>query len=101
MTFGSLRDKHRRLTRAENRVDRLRAERDAEIVDLARKGHRYRDLAEAIGLSLAAIGKIASAGGIRRYKARDSGTSPPTLTGEDDHGTTTTGDTETGERPDD
>ena len=69
MTFGSLRDKQRRLTRAENRADRLRAERDAEIVDLARKGHRYRDLADAIGLSLAAIGKIASAGGIRRYQS--------------------------------
>ncbi len=101
MTFGSLRDKQRRLTRAENRADRLRAERDAEIVDLARKGHRYRDLADAIGLSLAAIGKIASAGGIRRYRARRSGPPPPKLTGENDHGTTTTGDTETGERPDD
>jgi hypothetical protein len=94
MTLASLRDKQRRLTRAEDRHNRARAERDAEIVDLARQGHRYRDLAETTGLSVAAIGKIAAAGGIRRYKHRD----PPTLTGENDHGTTTTADTDTGER---
>jgi hypothetical protein len=97
MTLASLRDKQRRLNRAEDRHNRARAERDAEIVEGARQGHRYRDLAETTGLSVAAIGKIAAAGGIRRYKHRDSG-DPSTLTGENDHGTTTKADTDTGER---
>lgn len=88
MTLAGLRSAQGRLHRAEARADLMRAERDTLIVALAREGHSYRQLAEAAGLSLAAIGKITSAGGIRRYKTRDSGET--TLTGETDHGKKTT-----------
>jgi hypothetical protein len=88
MSLAGLRSAQARLARAEARADLMRAERDELIVTLAADGSTYREIARAAGLSLAAIGKIASAGGIRRYRPREGG--EPTLTGDEDHGKTTT-----------
>jgi len=65
--IGALREAQRRVNRAAKKLDDARAERDDMIVRFARTSTPYRKIAEATGLSLASIGKIAAAGGVRKY----------------------------------
>src|SRR5262252_3032180 len=66
--LGALRQAQARVNRARKKLDDARDERDDMIVRFARTSTPYRRIAEATGLSLASVGKIAAAGGIRKYR---------------------------------
>lgn len=57
-----------RVTRAVKRLEKARDDRDAMIVRFIQTGTPYRLLAKATGLSIASIGKIAAARGVRKYR---------------------------------
>jgi uncharacterized protein YdbL (DUF1318 family) len=80
--LAALRAAQARVQGSEQATGDNRAERDAIVVRLAAElGVTYKELAAETGLSFQAIGKIVSAGGVRRYRPRGSGASPNT--GED------------------
>jgi uncharacterized protein YerC len=65
-----LRDVCSGLRGAEGLVEAAREMRDLLIARAAEDGITYRELAEATGLSVATVGKIAADRGVRQYKRR-------------------------------
>jgi hypothetical protein len=57
----------RRADAAQAKADDRRDDRDRMIVALNRQGVPHRVIAEAVGLSLPAVGKVTRAGGIIRW----------------------------------
>jgi hypothetical protein len=67
----ALRTAQGRVTRAAGKLDTARAQRDELIVTAAKSDIPYRLIAQATGMSLANIGKIAAAGGVTKYPRKE------------------------------